>query len=66
MIRRRSLRYFATDHAGVAVVEFAIVSPVLWFGGIFLLTRHSGTVAKLAWQALGVVLLVPWIFVVGV
>ena len=29
MIRRRSLRYFATDHAGVAVVEFAIVSPVL-------------------------------------
>ena len=52
--------------AGGISTGLAIVSPVLWFGGIFLLTRHSGTVAKLAWQALGVVLLVPWIFVVGV
>lgn len=52
--------------AGAISVGLAIVSPVLWFGGVFLLTRHSRTVVKLAWQALGVVLLVPWIFVVGV
>jgi len=52
--------------AGAISTGLAVVSPVLWFGGVFLLTRHSRTIVKLSWQALGVVLLVPWIFVVGV
>jgi hypothetical protein len=45
----------------------AIASGALWFAGIFLLTRKSRAVVRLLWLLLGLVLLIPWPFVlVGV
>jgi hypothetical protein len=45
----------------------AIASGALWFAGIYLLTRKSRAVVRLLWLLLGLVLLIPWPFVlVGV
>lgn len=41
----------------------AVLAPVLWFITAFLLTRGSRTWVRFAWLAAGVVLLVPWPFV---
>jgi len=42
----------------------AIASGPLWFASVYILTRKNRTPVKLAWQVLGVVLLVPWVFIV--
>lgn len=41
----------------------AIASPVLWFGAVFALIARPG--ARLVWLGLGVLVLVPWPFVMG-
>ncbi|MFD4957237.1 DNA polymerase III subunit gamma/tau [Microbacterium sp. NPDC058389] len=41
----------------------AVLAPVLWFATVFLLTRASRAWVRFAWLAAGVVLLVPWPFV---
>ncbi|GAA5208173.1 DNA polymerase III subunit gamma/tau [Microbacterium kyungheense] len=41
----------------------AVLAPVLWFATVFLLTRLSRAWVRFAWLAAGVVLLVPWPFV---
>jgi hypothetical protein len=43
----------------------AIVSPLLWFGAVFILTRNNKAIVRLLWLLLGLVLLVPWPFVLG-
>ena len=43
-------------------VGVAIASGPLWFASVFLLTRRARTIWRLVFQALGVVLLVPWPF----
>jgi hypothetical protein len=43
----------------------AIASPLLWFAAVFILTRNSKPIVRLLWLLLGLVLLVPWPFVVG-
>ncbi|MCW4384946.1 hypothetical protein OH146_04070 [Salinibacterium sp. SYSU T00001] len=41
----------------------AIASPVIWMAAVFGLVRRSGT--RLVWLIVGVLLLVPWPFVLG-
>lgn len=41
----------------------AVLAPVLWFATTFLLTRRSRPWVRLTWLAAGVVLLLPWPFV---
>jgi len=48
----------------IITAGLAIASGPLWFASVFILTRKNRTFVKLAWQVLGVVLLVPWIFIV--
>lgn len=44
----------------------AVAAAPIWFGGVFLLTRHSKPIVRLLWLLLGLVLLVPVPFVLGV
>ncbi|MGV8969995.1 MAG: hypothetical protein ACOH1J_06050 [Microbacteriaceae bacterium] len=43
----------------------AIGSPLIWLAAVFTLTRNRSTVVRLVWLILGLVLLVPWPFVLG-
>ena len=44
----------------------AVASAPVWFGAVFLLTRDSKPLVRLLWLLLGLVLLVPIPFVLGV
>jgi len=44
----------------------AVVAAPVWFGAVFLLTRHSKPISRLLCLLLGLVLLVPIPFVMGV
>ena len=44
----------------------AVVAAPVWFGAVFVLTRHSKPITRLLWLLLGLVLLVPVPFVMGV
>ena len=41
----------------------AVLAPLVWFAAVFLLTAASKTWVRFAWLAAGVVLLVPWPFI---
>ncbi|MGP6171276.1 hypothetical protein ACTU6U_05430 [Microbacterium sp. A196] len=41
----------------------AVLAPALWFTAVWLLTRHSPSWQRILWLLVGVVLLVPWPFV---
>ena len=41
----------------------AVLAPLVWFAAVFLLTAGSKTWLRFAWLAAGVVLLVPWPFI---
>ena len=41
----------------------AVLAPLVWFAAVFLLTAASRTWVRFAWLAAGVVLLVPWPFI---
>lgn len=43
----------------------AIAAPALWFGATFLLTRHRPAPVKLLWLVIGMLLLVPWPFILN-
>jgi hypothetical protein len=47
-------------------VGLAIASGPLWFMGVFLLTRGRKPVIQVLWQLLGIALLAPWPFILGV
>lgn len=46
-------------------VGVAIAAGPLWFACVYVLTRKHRLPVKLLWQALGVVILIPWPFIVG-
>jgi len=46
-------------------VGVAIAAGPLWFACVYLLTRHNRLPVKLLWQLLGVIVLIPWPFIVG-
>ena len=48
----------------IITAGLAIASGPLWFASVYILTRKNRTPVKLAWQVLGVILLVPWVFIV--
>lgn len=56
-------QYLVTDVMFQGSLWLAIVSPALWFGAVLLLTRHARTWVRLTWLIAGVVLLVPWPFI---
>ncbi|MET0735915.1 MAG: DNA polymerase III subunit gamma/tau [Microbacterium sp.] len=41
----------------------AVLAPVLWFATVFLLTRASKAWVRIAWLVGGVLLLIPWPFI---
>jgi hypothetical protein len=43
----------------------AIASPAIWFGAVFLLTRGVRPIVRLLWLLAGVVVVLPWPFVLG-
>lgn len=55
--------FLVTDAMYQGSLWLAVLSPVLWFVTVFLLTRASRAWVRFAWLAAGVVLLVPWPFV---
>lgn len=44
----------------------AILSPALWFGVVFVLTRHAKPLVRLLLLLLGLIVVIPWPFVLGV
>jgi|GEM_PF-723197 len=44
----------------------AIASPAIWFGAVFALTRRNRAVVRLLWLVLGLAVVTPWPFVLGV
>jgi hypothetical protein len=44
----------------------AIASPALWLAAAFLLTRGRKPIVRLVWILLGLVVVIPWPFVLGV
>lgn len=49
-----------------ALTEFlAIASPILWFGAVLALTRGRKAIIRLLWLLLGLVVVIPWPFVLG-
>ena len=52
-----------TDAMYQGSLWLAVLAPVLWFATVFLLTRAARAWVRFAWLAAGVILLVPWPFV---
>ena len=43
----------------------AIASPVVFYGTVLWLTRHSRAIVRLGWLILGMLLLAPWPFILS-
>lgn len=43
----------------------AIAAPAAWFVGVFVFARERRAVVRILWLILGVVLLAPWPFILG-
>ena len=56
-------QYLVFDVMYQGSLWLAVLAPVLWFVTAFLLTRGSRAWVRFAWLAAGVVLLLPWPFV---
>lgn len=44
----------------------AILAPAVWFVGVLLLARERSAGARILWLLIGVVVLAPWPFILGV
>jgi len=44
---------------------FAVASPLLWFGGVLLLTRGNRLRSRILLLLLGLLLVAPWPFILG-
>jgi hypothetical protein len=55
--------YLVTDVMYQGSFWLAVLAPLLWFGTVFLLTRHTKPWVRFAWLIAGVALLLPWPFV---
>lgn len=56
-------QYLVLDVMYQGSLWLAVLAPVLWFATTFLLTRRSRAWIRFAWLAAGVLLLLPWPFV---
>ncbi len=56
-------QYLVTDVMYQGSLWLAALAPLLWFATTLLLTRTSRAWVRFAWLAAGVVLLLPWPFV---
>ena len=56
-------QYLVFDVMYQGSLWLAVLAPVLWFATTFLLTRGSRSWVRFTWLAAGVVLLLPWPFV---
>jgi len=56
-------QYLVFDVMYQGSLWLAVLAPLLWFATTFLLTRRSRAWVRFAWLAAGVVLLLPWPFV---
>ena len=56
-------QYLVLDVMYQGSLWLAVLAPLLWFATVFLLTRASRAWVRFAWLAAGVVLLLPWPFV---
>jgi len=44
----------------------AVTSPLLWFFGVLLLTRHAPVLVRILWFVLGLLVTAPWPFIIGI
>ena len=56
-------QYLVTDVMYQGSLWLAVLAPLLWFAATLLLTRASRAWLRFTWLAAGVVLLLPWPFV---
>lgn len=56
-------QYLVTDVMYQGSFWLAVLSPILWFATVFLLTSHSRAWVRFSWLVAGVALLLPWPFV---
>ena len=56
-------QYLVTDVMYQGSLWLAVLAPVLWFATVFLLTMNSRTWVRFTWLVAGVLLLLPWPFV---
>ncbi len=56
-------QYLVTDVMYQGSFWLAVLAPLLWFGTVFLLTMHSKSWIRFVWLVAGVVLLLPWPFI---
>jgi hypothetical protein len=63
-LRLRGLRtYLVTDVMYTGSLWLATLAPIVWFATVWLLTRNSGTWVRFVWLSAGLLLLIPWPFV---
>ncbi len=55
--------YLVTDVMFQGSLWLAVLAPALWFATVFLVTRTSPNWVRLAWLIGGVLLLIPWPFI---
>ena len=55
--------YLVTDVMFQGSLWLSVIAPLLWFATVFLVTRNARTWVRLAWLIAGVILLVPWPFI---
>jgi hypothetical protein len=55
--------YLVTDIMYQGSLWLAVLAPLLWFGTVYLLTSNSKPWVRITWLIAGVVLLLPWPFV---
>lgn len=56
-------RFLVSDVVFVPALWLAVAAPVLWFATVFVATRRSRAWVRYVWLAVGVLLLVPWPFI---
>jgi len=56
-------QYLVTDIMYQGSLWLAVLAPLLWFATVFLLTLRAKPLIRFAWLIGGVVLLLPWPFV---
>lgn len=56
-------QYLVADVMFQGSFWLAVLAPALWFGTVFLLTRHSRPWLRIVWLVAGAILLVPWPFI---
>lgn len=63
-LRLQGLRtYLVTDVMYIGSLWLATLAPLIWFATVWLLTRRSAVWVRFVWLAAGLLLLLPWPFV---